>query len=228
MKNFDIIKLLQTNKNYFEDYITRSVYSSNAIEGSTLSYADTYAIVFKDDSFKISATPREIYEAINHKYALNYVSDNLQNTLDSRFIIEIAKIVNKNINEINGFRNVDVFIRGAQHIPPKKELIQNKMLYFIDNYNNAKYDSIFHKTASNHIEFEKIHPFIDGNGRTGRLLINYELLKNNYAPAIIQVEDRSKYFEFLKTADIDNFAEYLEKLSSQEEQRIEKFIDNVK
>ena len=223
MKKLDMPDILKTNKNYFEDYITRSTYNSNAIEGSTLSYADTYAIVFNDASFKISANSREIYEAINHKYALNFVSENLQNALDERFIIEIAKIINKNVDEITSFRNVDVFIRGAEHIPPKKELVLNKMLYFIDNYNNAKYDSVFQKAAHNHIEFEKIHPFTDGNGRTGRLLINYELLKNNTAPAIIPVEDRSQYFEFLKNSDTDAFAAYLEKLSNEEFKRIERF-----
>jgi Fic family protein len=223
MKKINLSDFLKTNKNYFEDYITRNIYNSNAIEGSTLSYADTYAIAFKDDSFKISAKPREIYEAINHKYALNFVIDNLTLRLDERFIVSIAKMINKNINETDGFRNVDVFIRGAQHIPPKKELVHNKMLYFIENYNNAKYDSVFQKTALNHIEFEKIHPFADGNGRTGRLLINYELLKNNIAPCIIPIEDRGKYFEFLKNSDASGFADYLEKLSKAEEQRIETF-----
>jgi Fic family protein len=223
MEKINLARFLRTNKNYFEDYITRNTYNSNAIEGSTLSYADTYAIVFKDDSFKISAKPREIYEAINHKYALNFVIDNLNAPLDERFIVSIAKILNKNINEIDGFRNTDVFIRGAQYIPPKKELVYNKMLYFIDNYNNAKYDSVFQKAAFNHIEFEKIHPFSDGNGRTGRLLINYELLKSNTAPCIIAIEDKGKYFEFLKNSDVVGFANYLENLSKAESLRIEKF-----
>ncbi|MDR2427273.1 MAG: Fic family protein [Endomicrobium sp.] len=226
MKQIFLSNFLKTNKNYFEDYVARNAYNSNAIEGSTLSYADTYAIVFKDDSFKISAKPREIYEAINYKSALNFVIDNLKRPLDERFIVSIAKLINKNINETDGFRNSDVFIRGAEHIPPKKELVYNKILYFIDNYNNAKYDSVFQKAAFNHIEFEKIHPFTDGNGRTGRLLINYELLKNNIAPSIIPVEDKSKYFEFLKNSDTFSFSSYLESLSNEEMKRIEKF--NIK
>jgi Fic family protein len=222
MQNINIVELLKNNKNYFEDYITRSVYNSNAIEGSTLSYADTYAIIFNDVSFKVSATSREIYEAINHKYALNLVLDNLGNPLDNRFIIRLAEAINKNINEVKGFREVNVIIRGAEHVPPEKGVVQNNMMYFVDNYNKSKYDTIFAKVAYNHIEFEKIHPFIDGNGRTGRLLINFELLKNNIAPAIIPVEDRSKYFGFLQKSDSEGFAEYLESLSKAEMERIGK------
>ena len=69
MNYLDFIK---TNHNYFEDFITRNTYHTNSIEGSTLSYAETYAIIFNDNSFKINAQPREIFEAINHKYALIY------------------------------------------------------------------------------------------------------------------------------------------------------------
>jgi hypothetical protein len=72
---------------------------------------------------------REIYEAINHKYALNYVTGNLQNILDDRFIIKLAQVINKNIHEIDSFRNTDVYVRGAEHIPPKKSLF--KIVCFI-------------------------------------------------------------------------------------------------
>ena len=64
------------NRDYFEDYITRSTYHSNGIEGNTLSYAETYAILWNDNSFTVNTQPRELYEAINHKYALNYVLNN--------------------------------------------------------------------------------------------------------------------------------------------------------
>ncbi|MCA6072032.1 MAG: Fic family protein [Endomicrobium sp.] len=73
---------------------------------------------------------------------------------------------------------------------------------------------------------KKIHPFIDGNGRTGRLIINFELLKNNITPCIISVVDRSKYFEFLKNDDINSFVDYLETLSKEEMKRIERFASN--
>ena len=96
------------------------------------------------------------------------------------------------------------------------------MMYYIDNYNHDE-QNIFTKVAKYHIEFEKIHPFEDGNGRTGRLLINYELLKNNLSPVVIAKEDRVKYFEFLRNTDSNGLAEWLKELSTREKERMEKF-----
>lgn len=70
-KTMDVIKFMREHRTYFEDFVTRSTYHSNAIEGNTLSYAETYAILFNDNSMKVTATARELYEAINHKYALS-------------------------------------------------------------------------------------------------------------------------------------------------------------
>ena len=81
--------------------------------------------------------------------------------------------------------------------------------------------NLFALLLRNHIEFEKIHPFEDGNGRTGRLLINYELLKNDLPPVVIVKEDRVKYFEFLRN---NGLAEWLKELSTREEQRMERFV----
>ncbi len=96
------------------------------------------------------------------------------------------------------------------------------MMYYIYNYNHDEQD-IFAKIAKYHIDFEKIHPFEDGNGRTGRLLINYELLKNNLLPVVIAKEDRVRYFEFLRNNDVTGLAEWLKDLSAREEERMEKF-----
>ena len=96
------------------------------------------------------------------------------------------------------------------------------MIHYIYKYNHDEQD-IFEKIAKYHIEFEKIHPFEDGNGRTGRLLLNYELLKNNLPPVVIAKEDRVKYFEFLRNNDITGLAEWIKDLSNKEKERIEKF-----
>lgn len=221
----NVLEFILTNKDYIEDMITRSTYHSNAIEGSTLTYAETYAILYNDNSFKIEGKePREIYEAINHKKALELLFENLkeQELFDERFIKKINKTINENIKETDGYRKVQVFIRGSEHIPPEPEKIPNLMNYFIYNYNNDDQD-LFNKIAKYHIEFEKIHPFEDGNGRTGRLLLNYELIKNNQAPIVIEKEDRVKYFEYLKDNDYLGFADWLRSLSNKETIRMKKF-----
>lgn len=96
------------------------------------------------------------------------------------------------------------------------------MNYYIYNYNHDEQE-IFNKIAKYHIEFEKIHPFEDGNGRTGRLLLNYELLKNNLPPLVISKDDRIKYFEFLRDNDDIGLAKWFRELSKNEEERMKKF-----
>lgn len=220
-----ILEFILNNNDYLEDLITRSTYHSNAIEGSTLTYAETYAILYNDNSFKIGGKePREIYEAINHKKALELVFKNLKNNdeFNEGFIKKLNETINRDIKDTEGYRTVQVFIRGSEHIPPAPEKIPNLMNYFIYNYNHDE-QNIFYKLAKYHIEFEKIHPFEDGNGRTGRLLLNYELIKNNLPPVVISKDDRVKYFEFLKNDDIIGLAEWLKDLSNQENERMEKF-----
>ncbi len=220
-----ILEFILKNKECKIDLVPRSTYHSNAIEGSTLTYAETYAILYNDNSFKIEGKePREIYEAINHKEALNIVFENLQEKreFDERFIKKLNETINKYIKETSGFRKVQVFIQGSDHIPPEPEKIPNLMNYYIYNYNNDIED-IFLKIAKYHIEFEKIHPFEDGNGRTGRLLLNYELLKNDLPPVVISKDERVKYFEFIRKNDSSGLAEWFKELSNAEEQRMQKF-----
>ncbi len=215
------------NQQYLEDFITRSTYHSNAIEGSTLTYAETYAILFNDNNFKINnKEPREIYEAINHKKAMLILFDRLKNNeldVDEPFIKHMNEVINQDIKDTKGYRNVRVMIRGSEHIPPSPEQVNNLMMYFIYNYNHDENTDIFYKIANYHLEFESIHPFEDGNGRTGRLLMNFELLKNDIPPIVIPKEERTKYFEFLGNKDVEGLANWLRTLSENEKERIESF-----
>lgn len=111
-----IFKFVLNNKDYLEDFITRSTYHSNAIEGNTLTYAETYAILYNDNSFKIDGKePREIYEAINHKKALELVFKNLQNNekFNERVIKKLNDTINRDITDTEGYRTVQVFIQGS-------------------------------------------------------------------------------------------------------------------
>lgn len=222
-----ILDFIMNNQQYLEDFITRSTYHSNAIEGSTLTYRETYAILFNDNSITINnKEPREIYEAINHKKAILVLFNKLNsenNYLSEDFIKEINEVINQDIRDTKGYRMVNVIIRGSEHIPPVANQVNSLMLYFVYNYNNDVNDDIFYKLANYHIEFESIHPFEDGNGRTGRLLINYELLKNDIPPIVIPKEERARYFEFLGNRDILGLAKFLKELSDNERERLKSF-----
>ena len=106
----NIIDFIKSNSSYFQDFISRSTYHSNAIEGNTLSYAETYAILWNDNSFKVSAEPREWYEATNHKYALSYVIESAaaKEDLTEALIQKVGIMINKNIKEIDGIDSVKV------------------------------------------------------------------------------------------------------------------------
>lgn len=220
-----IISFITSHQAYFEDFITRCTYHSNAIEGSTLSYAGTYALIFNDKSFKVNATSREIYDAINHKYALVFMLDYIEQNkvLTEHFIKTIAIQINKNTNEIDGYRKNQVHIIGAEHMPPPPYQIQEQMYYFIDNYNHTLFSNIYEKLAITHIQFERIHPFSDGNGRTGRLLLIFELLVNNLPPIVIPKDKRLDYFDYLAKQDVVGLAQFFETLHQFEIERIEKF-----
>lgn len=115
----DALQFMRDHQTYFEDYVTRSTYHSNAIEGSTLSYAETYAILWNDNSLKVTTTARELYEAINHKYALAAAVERMEDSLSERLIKAIARNINRNISDIDDYRHGRVVIRGAEHLDRK-------------------------------------------------------------------------------------------------------------
>lgn len=220
MRFQDVIK---SNQDYFEDFITRSTYHSNAIEGNTLSYGETYAILWNDNSFRVKAIPRELYEAINHKCALSYLLNHLDVPLTKSFICHIAELINKSIDESDGYRKGSVFIRGAEHIPPLPHEVPQAMMYLIHNVEQTEYDSVFEKAAKFHLQFERIHPFSGGNGRTGRLLINCFLLREGETPIVIPRNDRVDYFDFLARQDVNGLRSFFEKLSQRELEIMRRF-----
>ncbi len=211
------------NNFYYENFLTRSIKSSNAIEGNTLSYAETYSIVFVDNDLPLqNVKPRELYEAINLKYATSYSLNNLDK-FNTSIIIEIAKNINKNINDISGFRTTKVFIKGANFVPPDPAYVPSKMSELIYEYNNSNDMDIIAKIAKFHIDFEHLHPFQDGNGRTGRVLINHLLLQNNEVPIVIPEERRTEYFNLLQNYDIDGFVKMIKELQKDEVEKMEEY-----
>lgn len=221
------LNFLQSNKKYFEDFITRSTYHSNAIEGSTLSVNETYALLFDNNHCNIeNASPREIYEAINHKKILDILLEKVgeKELLSHELLISINQTINENIMYVGGYRLGPIRIIGSQKKFPYPMELEDKMNNFIDNYNNLIYNNItMLDIAKMHLQYENIHPFPDGNGRTGRLLINYLLLIKNQCPIVIPVSKRAKYLQYMEEYNEEALAHFFEELQKDEQERINDF-----
>ena len=200
-----------------EEFLTEYTYNSNAIEGNTLTLRETDMVLRGLTIDKKSLKAH--LEVIGHKEAFDYVkqlvSENAE--ISEKLIKDIHYLVLADKKDDRGvYRRIPVRIMGAAHEPVQPYLIIPKMEELLEQYKNSKED-IVTKLARFHIEFEDIHPFIDGNGRTGRLLINLELMKAGYPPIDIKFSDRLKYYEAFDeyhikhniSAMADMFARYL-------------------
>ena len=209
-------------QHYYENFITRSIKSSNAIEGNTLSYVETYSIVFAEESLPLqNINPRELYEAINLKYALNYSLEHLD-SFNTSLIIKINELINKNIKDTKGYRTGKVLIKGADFVPPQASLVPSMLNELVYQYQNSE-APLLERIAFFHIGFERIHPFEDGNGRTGRVLINHMLINENQVPLVIPEEKRIEYFEYLQNEDTIGLAKMFADLQEKEKAKIKEY-----
>jgi len=177
-----------------EEFLTEYTYNSNAIEGNTLTLRETDMVLrgltIDQKSLK------EHLEVIGHKEAFDFVTELVKEKceINERVIKQIHYLVLADKKDDRGvYRRVPVRIMGAAHETAQPYLIVTKMEELLRNY-LASEEHIVTKLARFHIEFEGIHPFIDGNGRTGRLLVNLELMKAGYPPIDIKFTDRISYY----------------------------------
>ncbi len=177
-----------------EEFVVEYTYNSNAIEGNTLTLRETDLVL---RGLTIDQKPlKDHMEAVGHKEAFEYVSELVKENvpISESVIKQIHYLVLADKKEDRGaYRRVPVKIMGAQHQPVQPYLIIPKMEELLWDYSENK-EHIVTKLARFHIEFEGIHPFIDGNGRTGRLLVNLELMKAGYPPINIKFTDRISYY----------------------------------
>ncbi len=187
-------------KNLHEDLILRWTYHSNAIEGNTLTLLETKVVL---EGITVGGKAlREHFEAINHRDAILYVEDIIkkQEPFSEWQIRNIHQLILKNIDDENAgrYRQQNVLISGATIDPPDHTLLNDKMAQFIDWYSMEAHTlHPIERAAKVHADFVGIHPFVDGNGRTSRLLMNLELMKAGYPPSVITVENRLAYYEAL-------------------------------
>lgn len=177
-----------------EEFIVEYTYNSNAIEGNTLTLRETDLVL---RGLTIDSKPlKDHMEAVGHKEAFDFVSELVKDNvpISEGIIKQIHYLVLADKREDRGvYRSVPVRIMGAQHEPVQPYLIEPKMEQLLYDF-AASTEHIVTKLARFHIEFEGIHPFIDGNGRTGRLLVNLELMKSGFPPIDIKFTDRIAYY----------------------------------
>mgnify|MGYP001382666644 FL=1 len=200
-----------------EEFLTEFTYNSNAIEGNTLTLRET-DLVLRGLTIDQKSL-KEHLEVIGHKEAFEYVKELVRENIEisEKVIKDIHYLVLADKREDRGkYRQIPVRILGTAHEPVQPYLIAPRMEALLEQYKDSKEDFVT-KLARFHIEFEGIHPFIDGNGRTGRLLVNLELMKMGYPPIDIKFTDRLKYYKafdeyYLKdnmSVMADMFAAYL-------------------
>lgn len=215
-------------KNLHEDLVLRWTYHSNAIEGNTLTLKETKVAL---EGITIGGkTLREHFEAINHKDAILFMEDLAQKEerLSEYSIKQIHSLILKNIDDENKgkYRTTNVIISGAEHKPPQSFEVQSQMQEFIKKYNeNITKLHPIELASFVHIEFVKIHPFLDGNGRTSRLLMNLELIKAGFPPVVIELEDRLEYYKALDIAHTENdYKPFLELMKKVVEKSFEPYF----
>ena len=187
---------------HYEDFLIRFTYDTNAIEGSTVTLNETKLILL-DKITPPNRTLREVREIENHEKAFSYVF-NYKNDISRQFILKIHRILTNSVlpdDRSGKFRKVQVIITGAEIIPPKPEFVEKEIEQLIKWYNKhkRKYHPII-LASYFHTAFEGIHPFVDFNGRTGRLLLNFILMKRGYPVVDVKYRDRLKYYEALEEA----------------------------
>jgi Fic family protein len=177
-----------------EEFLIEFTYNSNAIEGNTLTLQETAMVL---QGLTIDQKPlKDHLEAVGHRDAFQFMQQlvSAKVGLSERIIREIHTLVLIDRPEDKGvYRRIPVRIPGAHHEPPQPYLVPVQMEQLLDDYVKIKRHPIV-RAALFHLQFEGIHPFIDGNGRTGRLLINLDLMRQGYPPINVKFADRKRYY----------------------------------
>ncbi len=208
----------ETRTNRYEAFVSGFTHDSTAIEGNTLTLQETASILFERIA-PPSKELREIYEIINHREAFDHILSYKEN-VSRELILELHALVMKEtlgddlVSQIGRYRLVQVFIRGVEWMPPAPEDVPQDMKELLSWYTRNKQTLHPLVLASYfHIGFETIHPFVDGNGRVGRLLMNFILHRNGFPMVNIPNRRKLEYYRCLERAqndgDLRPFVEFM-------------------
>lgn len=187
-----------------EAEIAEQVYNSNAIENSTLSLEETEKILLQINLDRY-ITEREIFETKNLARVVSYIDKKAKGQeLTLSIILSLHKMLISNIrDDIAGrFRSEGEYVRVGSHIAPAPQEVIERLEKMLAEYNATSHESIIKRIARLHLTFEYTHPFIDGNGRIGRVINNYLLIREGFVPINIKFIDRKKYYEAFKEFDL--------------------------
>ncbi|RPI74990.1 MAG: Fic family protein [Desulfobacteraceae bacterium] len=189
-----------------DEFALEWTFNTNALEGNTLSLQETDLVINRGVTIG-GKSLKEHFEAINHIGAVKYLYrfSAKKEAFSEEFILRLHKFILTNIDDASAgsYRHHNVRILGSYHLPPNAQKIGKLMREFVDwYYLNDKSLSVAELSAQVHYRLVHIHPFLDGNGRTARLLMNLVLIQNGYPPAVIMNLDRKKYYRVLKEADL--------------------------
>lgn len=214
---------------YLEDLLVRIAHHSTAIEGNTLTQADTASILLHN-YIPHNMTEREYYEVKNYKKTIGLLLSN-QEQMSTELIKEYHKIIMENLVDNNGeYKKTTNTIVGADFETSKPYQVSILLQEWCDNYNFRikKAQTVKEKIeiiVDQHIKFERIHPFSDGNGRAGRMLMIDSCIKESISPIIIPKEEKEKYINYLATENSKKFTKWGLELQEKELDRIEKFYN---
>ena len=179
-----------------DEFLVEYTYNSNAIEGNTLTLQETALVL---EGITIDKKPlKDHLEAVGHRDAFLYVEELVKNKVpfSERIIKEIHTRVLMDRPEDRGvYRRIPVRIMGAYHVPPDPVLVPEQMERLVAEFEGNKKLHTIERAALFHLKFEGIHPFVDGNGRTGRLILNLMLMQAGYPPINVKYSDRKRYYE---------------------------------
>ena len=208
-----------------DEFLIEFTYSSNAIEGNTLTLNETAMVL---EGITIDRKPlKDHLEAVGHRDAFRYVQQLVADKapFSERIIREIHSLVLLDKPEDRGvYRRIPVRIMGAHHEPPKPYLVPVQMERLVAEFAHDKRHPI-HGAALFHLEFEGIHPFVDGNGRTGRLILNLTLMQHGYPPINVKFADRRRYYDCLEAYFRDDDEESMVRMVAEYvEERLKQYL----
>lgn len=197
-----------------EAEIAEQVYNSNAIENSTLTLEETEKILLQIDLDRF-ITEREIFETKNLARVVSYIDKRAkEQELTLNVVLLLHKMLISNIrDDVAGrFRKDNEFVRVGSHIAPNPKEALDRLGKMLAEYNAASHENIIRRIAKLHLTFEYIHPFVDGNGRIGRVINNYLLIREGFVPINIKFIDRKKYYEAFNEFDKNGAAIIMEEI----------------